>query len=58
MKTKHITLQQSIHDDDRYIVVLLINCIEPNVGKVLTRVEVGQLIQRRDTKVTIKRAKT
>ena len=58
MKTKYITLQQTDNDDDLYIVDQLINCIEPLAGSVLGRVAVNNLIGRRDTKVTIKRAKS
>lgn len=58
MKTKSITLQQADNDDDLYIVDQLVNCIKPTAGAVLSPVEVDQLIARRDTKVTIKRAKS
>ncbi len=58
MKTKTVVLQQADNDENLYIVDQLVNCIEPTVGTVLTKVEARELIARRDTKVTIKRAKT
>jgi len=58
MKIKYITLQQTSDDDNLYIVDQLVNCIEPIAGSVLTRAEACHLIARRDTKVTIKRAKS
>jgi hypothetical protein len=60
MKTKQVTLQRAgngPNGETLYQSVQLVNCIEPTVGTLLTKVEAGQLIARRDTKVTIKRAK-
>lgn len=57
MKNQTVTLQQADNDDDLYIVDSLVNCIEPKVGTVLPEREVRLLIQRRDLKVNIKRAK-
>ena len=58
MKTKIIMLQQCSTDDDLYLVDKLVNTVEPRVGSFLTEKQVRVYTQVRDTKVTIKRAKT
>ena len=57
MKTRFITLQQT-DEDEVYVVDQLANTVEPRVGSFLAEWQIRDLIQRRDTKVTIKRAKT
>jgi len=52
-----ITLQQAKNQDDLYIVDRLINCIEPQVGSVLSTQEARLLIARSNTKVTINKAR-
>ena len=58
MKPKQITLIQADNDDDLYIVDSLVNRIAPQVGKVLRPTDVREYLALRDTKVTIKRAKS
>jgi len=57
MKPQTILLQQADSDDNLYIVVQLVNRIEPRVGSVFRTGEVRQYVSQRDTKVTIKQAK-
>ncbi len=58
MKTKTILLQQADNNDDLYIVDRLVNLIGPTVGTILTKKQVQEYVWLRDTKVTIKRAKS
>ena len=57
MKPKQINLIQADNDDDLYIVDSLVNRIEPQAGAVLKPSQVKELINLRDTKVTIKRSR-
>lgn len=54
--TKFITLQQSQHDEDVYIVDKLVNTMKPRAGSALNINAVTLLLHNRDTKVTINRA--
>lgn len=56
MKQKQITLTQN--DAGCYVVESLVNRTEPKLGVVLNEAEVKSYIQQRDTKVTIKRARS
>ncbi len=58
MNIKYIMLQQADNDDNLYIVDQLVNCIEPQVGSVLTTREANHLLEWPHTRVTIKRAKS
>jgi hypothetical protein len=58
LKQKTITLLESKYQPDRYVVDQLVNTIKPTIGSILRSVEVSSLIQQRDTKVIVKRAKT
>jgi hypothetical protein len=59
MKSKQITLiQADVTDRELYIVESLVNRIGPTVGSVLKPSEAKHYIELRDTKVTIKRAKS
>ena len=58
MKTKTITLRQIDSHTEIYCVDTLVNTLKPRVGSMMKPAEVNELITRRDTKVTINRAKT
>ncbi len=55
---KFITLKQNVYDDNLYAVDKLINTMEPKLGTLLRAPAIKLLIQDRNTKVTINRAKT